>query len=69
MLKEGALKYNNDSSSFISYNKSDILGEILIEEVGDYISRGVLKSSTLLRDYIQEGYTIFIKNSLTLAIN
>ncbi|WP_375537733.1 tetratricopeptide repeat protein [Candidatus Borreliella tachyglossi] len=61
VLKEGALKYNNDSSGFISYNKSDILGEILIEEVSDYISRGVLKASALLRDYIQEGYTVFIK--------
>ncbi|QMU98871.1 tetratricopeptide repeat protein [Borrelia sp. A-FGy1] len=69
VLKEGSLKYNSDSSSFISYDKSDILGEILIEEVGDYISRGILKSSTLLRDYIQEGYMIFLKNSLTLDIN
>ncbi|AHH08020.1 tetratricopeptide repeat protein [Borrelia anserina] len=61
VLKEGALNYNSDSSSFISYSKSDILGEILIEEIGDYISRGVLKASALLRDYIQEGYTVFIK--------
>ncbi|AHH06124.1 Tetratricopeptide repeat family protein [Borrelia crocidurae DOU] len=61
VLKEGALKYNSDSASFMSYNKSDILGEISIEEIGDYISRGTLKSSALLRDYIQEGYTVFIK--------
>ncbi|AHH05360.1 hypothetical protein BmHG_00060 [Borrelia miyamotoi] len=61
VLKEGALKYNSDSSSFISYSKSDILGEIFVEEVGDYISRGILRSPALLRDYIQEGYTVFIK--------
>ncbi|BCR21502.1 CDC27 family protein [Borrelia sp. HM] len=61
VLKEGSLKYNSDSSSFISYNKSDILGEIFIEEVSDYISRGILSSPALLRDYIQEGYTVFIK--------
>ncbi|AAX17400.1 tetratricopeptide repeat protein [Borrelia turicatae] len=61
VLKEGALKYNSDSSSFMSYSKSDILGEISIEEIGDYISRGILKAPTLLRDYIQEGYTVFIK--------
>ncbi|ETZ18100.1 Tetratricopeptide repeat family protein [Borrelia duttonii CR2A] len=61
VLKEGALKYNSDSASFMSYSKSDILGEISIEEIGDYISRGTLKSSALLRDYIQEGYTVFIK--------
>ncbi|QFP42236.1 tetratricopeptide repeat protein [Borrelia miyamotoi] len=61
VLKEGALKYNSDSSSFISYSKSDILGEIFVEEVGDYISRGILRAPALLRDYIQEGYTVFIK--------
>ncbi|WP_024654196.1 tetratricopeptide repeat protein [Borrelia persica] len=61
VLKEGALKYNSDSASFISYSKSDILGEIFVEEIGDYISRGTLKSSALLRDYIQERYTVFIK--------
>ncbi|BCR20671.1 tetratricopeptide repeat protein [Borrelia miyamotoi] len=61
VLKEGALKYNSDSSSFISYSTSDILGEIFVEEVGDYISRGILRSPALLRDYIQEGYTVFIK--------
>ncbi|UER67275.1 tetratricopeptide repeat protein [Borrelia sp. BU AG58] len=61
VLKEGALRHDNDSSGFISYDKSDVLGEILIEEVGDYISRGVLKSSNFLRDHIQEGYTVFIK--------
>ncbi|WKC57645.1 lipopolysaccharide assembly protein LapB [Borrelia sp. P9F1] len=69
VLKEGALRYDDDSSSFVNYNRSDILGEILVEELGDYVSRGVLKSSTLLREYIQEGYTIFIKGNLTLAIN
>ncbi|AHH10211.1 tetratricopeptide repeat protein [Borrelia coriaceae] len=61
VLKEGALKYASDNSSFVNYSKSDILGEVLIEEIGDYISRGILKSPTLLRDYIQEGYTVFIK--------
>ncbi len=61
ILKEGALNSGNRDSSFIVYNKTDILGEILIEDVSDYISRGAIKSSTFLKDYIQEGATVIVK--------
>ncbi|MCD2319380.1 hypothetical protein LRB26_02690, partial [Borreliella burgdorferi] len=61
ILKEGALNSDTRDSGFIVYKKSDILGEILIEDISDYISRGIVKSSTFLKDYIQEGATVLIK--------
>ncbi|WPM06229.1 tetratricopeptide repeat protein [Borreliella sinica] len=61
ILKEGALNSDTRDSSFIVYKKSDILGEILIEDTSDYISRGTIKSSTFLKDYIQEGATVLVK--------
>ncbi len=61
ILKEGALNSDTRDSGFIVYKKSDILGEILIEDISDYISRGIVKSSTFLKDYVQEGATVLIK--------
>ncbi|WP_324280387.1 tetratricopeptide repeat protein [Borreliella garinii] len=61
ILKEGALNGETRDSNFIVYKRSDILGEILIEDTSDYISRGTIKSSTFLKDYIQEGATVLVK--------